>query len=178
MGWFGQPQELRAAPRYCLSDGAKNRAARGYGIFYGFPDATSSAVLSISPPGNLSITELRIRSIRRCLSTVRFSERTPSAGRYESKLLRDLRPQLSSPIHADVQRHAAARSRAFLVAGSRIHWQPSASACSSVTPSITPMRLPCLPSNTFFAAITTPRFNYPRESALLLPPRIFYTTMP
>jgi hypothetical protein len=29
----------------------------GYGIFYGFPDATSSAVLSISPPGNLSITE-------------------------------------------------------------------------------------------------------------------------
>ena len=36
---------------------AKTVVRAGYGIFYGFPDATSSAVLSISPPGNLSITE-------------------------------------------------------------------------------------------------------------------------
>jgi len=54
-----RPNYKNFAPRlgiaYQVSQKTVVRA--GYGIFYGFPDATSSAVLSISPPGNLSITE-------------------------------------------------------------------------------------------------------------------------
>jgi len=54
-----RPNYRNFAPRLGLAYQLDSRTVirGGYGIFYGFPDATSSAVLSISPPGNLSITE-------------------------------------------------------------------------------------------------------------------------